>query len=451
MNNQLNKSSSLHLASLRWALAAIMAMAMLTARGQTVTHKVQRGETFASIASKYGISESDLREANPNHKTCHAGLTLTIKKKVQPEPAPATHKTTGGTTTAKSETKQQDKGGVATPSSAGAKPSTTTTRPHYNATLSLGKSYLQRKKYNKAIKEFNRVLSSSTATYEDRLNAQELLAQAESGKEARNQKWSNFLDGLQQTSEKLVNLGLAMEDAKLASQGIPVPLRVQAITQAQVPANSYLCYSCQGKKICTTCGGYGKKLVRNPTNGATGYQYCFSCGGKQHCIACNGKGYIPKPIITTTPSSTYSGSYSGSDSYSNSKSGRTVTKPMFDCTTLSSDVLNKLNEAIDYFNSKNYHSCQRIAENLSYEGYTQAMELNGFCYYNNEDFNSALRMFEKAAAKGTVCAATMCVLAELYLKVKDDKYSAKRWARKALDKGGLSDDDKEFMKAIDAL
>lgn len=45
-----------------------------------ITHVVQRGETFASIAAYYNITEHDLRIANPNAKTCFTGMKLTIKK-----------------------------------------------------------------------------------------------------------------------------------------------------------------------------------------------------------------------------------------------------------------------------------------------------------------------------------------------------------------------------------
>ena len=44
-------------------------------------HIVKRGETFASIAAKYGISENELKAANPKVKTCYAGTKLVIAQK----------------------------------------------------------------------------------------------------------------------------------------------------------------------------------------------------------------------------------------------------------------------------------------------------------------------------------------------------------------------------------
>lgn len=44
----------------------------------TNQHVVMRGETFASIANKYGITEQQLKNANSAHSTCYVGLKLTI-------------------------------------------------------------------------------------------------------------------------------------------------------------------------------------------------------------------------------------------------------------------------------------------------------------------------------------------------------------------------------------
>lgn len=44
----------------------------------TQRHVVQRGETYAFIAKKYGITEDELIKANPGHKVCYVGLKLVI-------------------------------------------------------------------------------------------------------------------------------------------------------------------------------------------------------------------------------------------------------------------------------------------------------------------------------------------------------------------------------------
>lgn len=57
---------------------------LLCISGQAEIHVVQRGETFESIAMKYGLSQQQLLEANPRSKICYAGLKLQI-----PQPKPA--------------------------------------------------------------------------------------------------------------------------------------------------------------------------------------------------------------------------------------------------------------------------------------------------------------------------------------------------------------------------
>lgn len=50
------------------------------ALAQQTEHQVKRGETFASIAAKYGITEDALRKANADRKTAFAGMKLRIPK-----------------------------------------------------------------------------------------------------------------------------------------------------------------------------------------------------------------------------------------------------------------------------------------------------------------------------------------------------------------------------------
>lgn len=50
----------------------------------TKQHIVQRGETFALIAKRYGLTEEEVKAANPNHSVCYTGLKLQIPVKVEP-------------------------------------------------------------------------------------------------------------------------------------------------------------------------------------------------------------------------------------------------------------------------------------------------------------------------------------------------------------------------------
>ncbi|MGN0280766.1 MAG: LysM peptidoglycan-binding domain-containing protein [Prevotella sp.] len=69
------------MSSYRICITALFMFLTIIINGQeTYKHTVKRGETFASVAKKYGITEQQLKTANSSSKTCYAGLILTIPK-----------------------------------------------------------------------------------------------------------------------------------------------------------------------------------------------------------------------------------------------------------------------------------------------------------------------------------------------------------------------------------
>ena len=58
--------------------ALLLFLTVILNAQNTSQHIVKRGETFASIANKYGISEQQLKTANSKNKICYSGLILTI-------------------------------------------------------------------------------------------------------------------------------------------------------------------------------------------------------------------------------------------------------------------------------------------------------------------------------------------------------------------------------------
>lgn len=80
-------------------LLMLMLCISLPCFSQTVEHVVDKGETFASIAQKYGMTEKQLKEANPKYKgVFFVGMSLNIPQKyanassatpqAQPSPEP---------------------------------------------------------------------------------------------------------------------------------------------------------------------------------------------------------------------------------------------------------------------------------------------------------------------------------------------------------------------------
>jgi len=55
-----------------------MLFVSITLCAQEREHTVQKGETLAKIAAQYGLTEDQLRTANPQMKMCYAGLRLVI-------------------------------------------------------------------------------------------------------------------------------------------------------------------------------------------------------------------------------------------------------------------------------------------------------------------------------------------------------------------------------------
>ena len=164
-----------------------------SALAQQVEHQVKRGETFASIAAKYSITEAALRKANADKKTAFAGTVLKIP--VSKTASKATSKAASKSVT------------------------TDTSAPHHSSTIqpsqptamnsdnsislvnfNKGKEYFYDKKWKKAIKAFNDVLSDPLADNNTKLQSQQFLAQAQKQqqekKERREAIWNGISAGL---------------------------------------------------------------------------------------------------------------------------------------------------------------------------------------------------------------------------------------------------------------
>lgn len=182
------------------AIAAILLIALPASAQTTQTHIVKRGETFSSIASKYGITESELRTANPNVKNCYAGTKLNIVKKapVQIIAKPSTAAPSSG-----------DGGGAV------------------KLMLISAKYNIDKGNYKKATKKIDFVLSSAQSTEQQKEEARQLLAVVEKAKEERRERRAEALDNLsnslQQTANTLMALGMAASQMEAIQRGAYVP------------------------------------------------------------------------------------------------------------------------------------------------------------------------------------------------------------------------------------
>ena len=166
-------------------------------------HVVKRGETVATIAKQYGISEADIRKVNPNLTTVFAGVKLNIpvKKSVAE----------GNKVVRQAKTASQRSTGTTTPKAAtSAAPKSAPQQNYYafNSHYLKGQGYIRDKKWKKAIQELNMALAQP-APAKERSHCQQLLAYAEREKNARSERRAAFLSGL---SAGLQTLGQGLQD-----------------------------------------------------------------------------------------------------------------------------------------------------------------------------------------------------------------------------------------------
>lgn len=116
-------------------------------------HVVKRGETFASIASKYGMTESELRNVNPNVKNCFAGTKLNLRKST--DDVPKVRIVQNKSIVTNNETTIQDKVVPSVLSSNTVQSESKSVSNPIDRYLSLSKSEINHKKYRKATKWIN--------------------------------------------------------------------------------------------------------------------------------------------------------------------------------------------------------------------------------------------------------------------------------------------------------
>ncbi len=201
----------------RFLATIILAASLLVGYAQKQQHTVRRGETYASIAQKYGITESQLKQANKS-KTIYVGQTITIpaakKQATTTKPAAkATEKNPTETKLAKADKPKETKVTEKKPEKAD-KPKTEkktkkatnlvdkikakkeANRPQLSSSdeLRQGISFINDKKWNKARSSFNRVMDNPKSTKTERATAQNYLDQIavhkEEVKEKRKKVWT---------------------------------------------------------------------------------------------------------------------------------------------------------------------------------------------------------------------------------------------------------------------
>lgn len=181
-----------------FTIAVIAAICTPLFGQSTQIHVVKRGETFASIAAKYGISESQLLSDNPNAKSCFGGMKLTIVKRepkvshVNEPTKPVKSATPKSAAALKSEASTKSSIPVTAPTSSSSSDDNTA-----SLYLNMGRSNIEKNKFRKASKYLHNVLSYSESTSQQKEEARKLLLMVdEAKKERRKEKWRNFKEDI---------------------------------------------------------------------------------------------------------------------------------------------------------------------------------------------------------------------------------------------------------------
>lgn len=293
----------------------------ITFWAQQKVHTVMRGETFAIIAKKYGISEEELRNANTTVKMAHTGAKLKIpQKKVEravstPTPPPKNNASSMSQSPSihTSQMHQSQTSASITPN----------TNWHSREKFNSGKKNFYDKKWKKAIADFNEVLSDPLATEEEIRLSKQFVAQAKEKQKEKEERRQEFANRLTKFGDKLQELGQQMQNAQIARYGNAYSYgntrqNVRASTKKNPPQfldaahkkeflekgrTSYvvsqnaqgkrvrqveICMICQGNdKRCPYCRGTGRDQI-------TGMCYYCAGTGKEYCHMCHDTGWTQK-------------------------------------------------------------------------------------------------------------------------------------------------------------
>lgn len=286
----------------RTLMFALMFLAInVFAQNYQTKHEVQRGETFASIASQYGISEKMLKQMNPLCDNCYVGLTLliqqdrtsTIKDKpvennearmfMSPEHEEAILLAAGGEykEAVKKYTQLLEKESRA------------------DFYMSRGICQFERHKWKKAISDLEVSLNMEGLSEDSRKEAEMYLKKAKKERRIQLENRANLWSGI--AAMALVTTATVIQ----ASNTNNNPQTSQASTVSKTNDDfsdntneEKTVNTIKEKSECPICHGAGKIVEYASNFGISDEKYCEECGkmviaGHYHktCSYCSGKGY----------------------------------------------------------------------------------------------------------------------------------------------------------------
>ncbi len=267
------------------------------------THIVQRGETFASIASQYGISVEQLQNANPLCEQCYVGLSLFIQKsdidKVMEERKLMPNDEINDMFQNRCEDAFMMAAGGEFKKAIKVYDQLIEENPNAELYMNRGLCQFERKKWKRAISDLETALSFNELQDSERLEAEAYLEKAKEYRATQLENRANIWSGI--AAMAVVTTAAVVQASSAGKQS--------QISQNSNDYNSNEIFSesvsieeettvVETKKECPVCHGAGNTVEYTSTFGISEEKYCDECGKKvaaghyhRTCSYCSGKGY----------------------------------------------------------------------------------------------------------------------------------------------------------------
>lgn len=293
--------------------ASLIVLCIFAHAQGVISHIVQRGETLDFLATKFGVSEQDIRDQNEDFDLdiLYVGLPLQIPISENIDNAEQLITLQSSTNSVLNEANNYYELGKYRKA---IKLYSKAIKENPNADLYYlrGRSYLSQGKYKSAIKDLESALTDNKLSMAFQSDCELLLADAQAKRETQLAERAEMLGSLFSVAAATTISVLSAKSASNASKsslsagGVTVsssnsPYETSSVSNTSSSAstqpqkdNSIQCPSCNGLKHCSQCRGTGFRTDNMFGTGQDPTHKCGICGGSGVCPKCHGAGRISK-------------------------------------------------------------------------------------------------------------------------------------------------------------
>lgn len=277
-----------------------------------IDHIVQRGETLEFLATKFGVSEQDIRDQNEDFDLdiLYVGLPLQIPISENIDNAEQLITLQSSTNSVLNEANNYYQSGKYRKA---IKLYSKTIKENPKADLYYlrGRSYLSQGKYKSAIRDLESAQTDNTLSMAFQSDCELLLADAQAKREIQLAERTEILGSLfslaaattvsvlsaksaSNTSNSSVSAGGVASSSNSSYETTSGSSATLSTSTQPQKDNSIQCPSCNGIKHCTQCRGTGFRTDNLFGTGQDPTNKCGICGGSGDCPKCHGTGRISK-------------------------------------------------------------------------------------------------------------------------------------------------------------